>query len=174
MAATEAPATNPALQQLADIQEPALLNDWYMAPIWWLLLLLTIVLAVLAFRFYRRRQLRLAPRRFAQASLATISLEDKDAAHQITALLKRFLLTEAPSHPALAYSGNAWQQFLMQSLSAQPQSTQPPLPDLLALHYQQQPDAGQLELYAHFARLWLQQAKITTAAPAVKGGDAHV
>ena len=62
----------------------------------------------------------------------------------------------------------------MQSLSAQPQITLPPLPDLLALPYQQQPDAGQLELYARFARLWLQQAKINTAAPAVKGGDAHV
>lgn len=174
MAATEAPATNPALQQLADIQEPALGNDWYMAPIWWLALLLTIFLLVLAFRFYRRRQLRLAPRRFAQASLAGIGLDGKDAAHQITALLKRVLLSEAPSHPALAYSGSNWQQFLMQSLGAKHQSSLPPLPDLLALHYQQQPDAGQLELYARFARLWLQHANISAAAPAIKGGATHV
>ena len=170
MAATEAPATNPALQQLADIQEPVLGNDWYMAPIWWLLLLLTLFLLVLVFRLYRRRQLRLAPRRFAQASLAGIGLDDKDAAHQITALLKRVLLSEAPSHPALSYSGTAWQQFLTQSLGAKHQSSLPQLPDLLALHYQPQPDAGQLELYARFARLWLQHANITAAAPALKGG----
>lgn len=174
MAATDAPATNPALQQLADIQEPALGNDWYMAPIWWLLLLLTMFLVVLAFRFYRRRQQRLAPRRFAQASLAGIGLDDKDAAHQITALLKRVLLSEAPSHPALSYSGNAWQQFLTQSLGAKQQRSLPPLPDLLALHYQPQPDAGQLELYARFARLWLQHANIAAAAPAIKGGAADV
>ena len=173
MATTDAPATNPALQQLVDIQEPALGNDWYMAPVWWIAFVLIVVVVVFALRLYQRRQQQQAPRRFALANLARITPETPDAAHQITALLKRLLLTQAPSHPALGYSGEAWQQYLCHSLAAQYQR---PLPDLLALHYQQQPAVEDIALYASFAQQWLQHANYSVPAPttAVAGGAKHV
>lgn len=175
MNTTNAQPQNPALAQLADIQEPLLANDWYLAPVWWLLAVFVIVVSWLLLRHYQQFQLRRAPRRVALATLSKLELNTADAPAQITSLLKRWLLSEAPQHPALAYSGKNWQQFLLLTLTASGQHkiNSAPLPDLLALHYQQSPDPAQVQRYAAFAHVWLQHADLrlngnANPAPGVK------
>lgn len=162
MTSTNAQPQNAALAQLADIQEPLLANDWYLAPVWWLLAVFVVVVFWLLLRRYQHFQQRQAPRRFALATLSTIDLNKPDAPAQITSLLKRWLLSEAPQHPALAYSGKNWQQFLVSTLTASGQLkiNGAPLPDLLALHYQQSADPAEVQRYAAFALIWLQQADL--------------
>lgn len=155
---------------LADIQEPLLANDWYRAPGG--LLLIAILLLLLGYAGYRwwRYQQQQKPVKFALAELAKLDLTAPNAAEQISTLLKRLLLTRLPSHPALTYSGFAWQQFLLSSL---PTGVTPaePLPDLLSLHYQSAPAAEDIRRYAVFAELWLKKAKLHQAVS--KTGASH-
>jgi len=165
---TSAPATMPGL---ADIQEPLLANDWYLAPGWLLLLfLLLALLSYATYRWWRYRQLQ-RPVKFALEALAKLNLSAPDAAEQITQLLKRLLMTLTSTHPAVALSGVAWQQYLMTSLPASALSTLPadPLPDLLALHYQQSPAAEDIQRYATFAALWLKTVKVTPGPEMITG-----
>lgn len=160
MATANSPAQQQALAQLADIQEPILGNDWYLAPGWWLLAALVLTLSWLLYRKYRQQQLKQAPRRFALKVLAALDLSATDASAQITALLKRWLLNQQPDHPALSYSGKSWQQFLLNSLPANQQTVAATLPDLLALHYQGSPQLSDVQAYASFAAYWLQHADL--------------
>lgn len=145
---------------LADIQEPLLANDWYLAPGWSILLLL--VLGLLGYAGYRwwRYQQQQKPVKFALAELDKLDLTAPDAPEHITTLLKRLLLTRSPAHPALTLSGTAWQQYLIASLpaSAQPADA---LPDLLTLHYQSAPASEDVKRYAAFAAVWLKKVKLT-------------
>lgn len=160
MATVNKPAQPEALAQLADIQEPALGNDWYLAPGWWLLAVLVLTLLWLLYRKYRQHQLKQAPKGFALKALAALDLGAPDAPAQITALLKRYLLNQQPDHPALSYSGAAWRQFLLNSLHANQQAAVPELPDLLALHYQGSPQQAAVQAYASFAAFWLQHTAL--------------
>jgi hypothetical protein len=143
---------DPQLQGLADIQEPQLLNDWYFAPIWWLLALCIVLLSWWCVKRWRQRALAQQPRLFALKELTMIDVQQPTAPHQITTLLKRYLQTQAPQHPALTQSGLNWQQFLQQTTV---QSTDVVLPDLLVLHYQATPLVDEVKTYAHFAEHWL-------------------
>lgn len=152
--------TTPAspLAALADIQQPVLHNEWYKAPIWSLLaFVLLVLLGFAGWKLWQRRQQR-RPLRLALVQLNALDLSAADAASQISSILKRVLRTLNPQHPALSYAGQPWQQFLQQSLNGQP-SAQPPLPDLLALHYQPSPAAADIQAYAAFARHWLRSGR---------------
>lgn len=152
---------DPRLQNLADIQEPQLLSDWYLAPIWWVLAVCILLLCWWGFRRWRRHQLKQRPRQLAQQALAMVNLAQPTAPHQISAVLKRYLLTLAPTHPALTLSGQQWQQFLLQTSTEQSEFT---LPDLLALHYQPSPSVDDVAAYAKFAQHWLLHHQTTLAA----------
>ena len=159
---------------LADIQEPLLNNDWYLAPGWSLLLILFLALCGYAgYRWWRYRQFQ-KPVQLALAELAKIDVATADAAQQITQLMKRLLITRLPAHPAITLTGAAWQQFLITSLPAAVVKKLPadPLPDLLALHYQQTTAPDEIQRYAAFAALWLQKANLS-AAPAMAQGVTH-
>ena len=145
---------------LADIQEPLLANDWYRAPGW--LLLIAILLLLLGYAGYRwwRYQQQQKPIKFALAQLEKFDLSAPNAAEQITTLLKRLLLTRIPAHPALTFSGSAWQQYLMSSLPGNVKLAEA-LPDLLALHYQSAPAVDDVRRYAVFAAVWLKTVKLT-------------
>ena len=147
---------------LADIQEPVLANDWYLAPGW--SLLFGIFLALVAYGGYRwwRYHQQQKPLRYALAELAKLDLTQSNAPEQITTLLKRLLITKAPAHPAVTLSGTAWQQFLVASLPADVKAAEP-LPDLMALHYQGTPAIEDVRRYASFAALWLNKAKLSHA-----------
>lgn len=151
---------DPRLQALADIQEPLLASDWYLAPVWWLLACLVLLLLGWLIRRVRMRQPQQASKQLALRELAAIDLTQSDSATAITALLKRYLQTKRPQHPALTQTGAQWQQFLLQSLR---QPTAQALPDLLALHYQAAPTAQDLAAYADFARHWLQHHQLDAA-----------
>ena len=158
-AANVAPA-DVAMPGLADIQEPILANDWYLAPGWFLLLL--IILALLGYAGYRwwRYHQQQKPLRYALAELNQLDLTTANAPAQITTLLKRVILTKVPGHPALTLSGTAWQQYLVTSL---PPNSNPAaaLPDLMALHYQRTPAIEEVRRYADFAVLWLHKVKLS-------------
>lgn len=148
-----------AMPGLADIQEPLLTNDWYLAPGWSLLLL--IFLALIAYGGYRwwRYYLQQKPVKYALAELACLDLTAANAPEQITTLLKRLLLTKAPAHPALTMSGTAWQHYLSTSLPANVKPVEP-LPDLMALHYQRSPANEDVRRYAAFAALWMKKVHL--------------
>lgn len=155
---------DPRLQSLADIQEPLLASDWYLAPIWWLLAVLLLLLLGFGLRLLRQRRPQPQSQQLALSELAGIDLQQAGSATAITAVLKRYLQTKVPQHPALTQTGAQWQQFLQQSQ----QHPFAALPDLLALHYQASPAPEQLQAYADFARHWLQhhQANLTDVAMA--------
>ena len=145
---------------LADIVEPALANDWYLAPGW--SILSGILLALVAYGGYRwwRYVEHQKPIRYALAELAKLDLTQSHAPEQITTLLKRLIITKAPTHPAVTLSGTAWQQYLVATLPANVK-TADPLPDLLTLHYQGTPAIEDVRRYASFAALWLKKAKLS-------------
>lgn len=155
---------DPRLQSLADIQEPLLASDWYLAPIWWLLAALLLLLLLWLLRLLRQRQPQPQSQQLALSELASIDLQQPASASAITALLKRYLQTKVPQHPALTQTGGQWQQFLQQSLS---QPAAQLLPDLLTLHYQASPATEDLQAYADFARHWLQYHQADLAHSAI-------
>lgn len=144
---------DPRLAALIDIQEPLLANDWYMAPIWWLLALLLIGSLCGCVWYLRKRATEQRPYRDAMSQLNQLELQAQLTPAAITILLKRYLITRQPKHPALAWSGQAWQDFLQQSLA--PTLSPPPLPDLLALHYQAEADPEHIRSYLEFGKFWL-------------------
>lgn len=151
---------DPRLQALADIQEPLLASDWYLAPIWWLSAALVLLLLGWLLWRMRQRQPQQASKQLALRELDSIELGQSGSATAITALLKRYLQTKVPQHPALTQTGAQWQQFLLQSLR---QPAAQALPDLLALHYQAAPAEQDLIAYAEFARHWLQHHQLDLA-----------
>lgn len=158
---------DPRLQSLADIQEPLLVSDWYLAPIWWLVAGLILLLLGFGLRRLRRRRLQPAAQQLALQELASIDVRQPGSASSITMVLKRYLQSRVPQHPALTTTGEQWQQFLLQT---QQQPAAAALPDLLALHYQATPAPEQLQTYADFARHWLQHHQadlipVVSAAP---------
>lgn len=153
--------TEATMPGLADIQEPLLANDWYMAPGWIVMLgMLFFGLCYLGYRYWRHYQHQ-KPVKFALLALSKLDLESSGSVEQITQLIKRLLLTRVSAHPAIALSGAAWQAFLMASLPASARSTLPedPLPDLQALHYQRTPAIEDIQRYAKFAAVWMKTVK---------------
>ena len=136
-----------ALEQLADISEPALQLSFALAPLWWLLaaLLLAAIIYLLLRAYSRRRYF--AAKRQALQLLEQISLKP-DAAAQINQLLKRVLQHYQPSHPALTLPPQQWQSWLAQQHSK-------PLPDLTRLLYQAGSDSSANEQFYQFAKAWL-------------------
>ncbi|MBZ9611698.1 DUF4381 domain-containing protein [Rheinheimera maricola] len=149
--------TQSALEQLADISEPALVSNFALAPVWWFVLVLSLAgLLYLALSYYWRWR-HLAAKREALKLLELISLQP-DAASQINQLLKRVLRHYQPTHTALNLSGAAWQDWLAQQ-------HQLPLPDLSRLLYQAQQDTAGNELLYQFAKAWLTAYRGEAPAP---------
>lgn len=149
--------THSALEQLADISEPAFTADFALAPVWWLLLALVLgSVFYVAIRLYRRWR-HLAAQREALQLLEQISLQP-DAAAQMNQLLKRVLQHYQPAHPALQLTGRQWQQWLAQQHSL-------PLPDLGRLLYQPQLDTDANELLYQFSKAWLTAYRGAAPAP---------
>lgn len=149
--------THAALEQLADISEPAFTADFALAPLWWLLLALVLgSLLYLAIWLYLRWR-HLAAQREALKLLEQISLQP-DAAAQMNQLLKRVLRHYQPAHPALQLTGQQWQQWLAQQHPL-------PLPDLSRLLYQAQRDTDANELFYQFSKAWLTAYRGAAPAP---------
>lgn len=137
---------------LADIQQPTLPDEFYLAP-GLLLLALPVLFALvwLARTLYRRYQ-RDSARRIALQSLDKIQLEQPEAANAILQLLKQYLQTKRPGHPALAEKSATFVAFLQRSGNLSEQ-----LPNLDVLLYSPTSDPEQLKAWQRFAGLWLEQ-----------------
>ncbi len=139
---------------LADIQQPPLADEFYLAPGY--LLLAVLVLALLGWFGWRlvQQYRRNSARRLALQLLEQINLQQKDAANQILLLLKQYLQTKKAGHPALAMQSAQFVAFLQQSAALQ---TAPPELDVLL--YSPASDLALVTAWQQYARLWLVKHK---------------
>jgi len=147
-----------ALEQLADISEPALQLSFALAPLWWLLaaLLLAAIIYLLLRAYSRWRYF--AAKRQAQQMLDKLWARP-GAAVQINQLIKRVLQHYQPGHPALSLPTQQWQHWLATQHSG-------PLPDLTSLLYRAGTDSESTEQLYQFAKTWLAQYRGKAAIPA--------
>ncbi len=150
--ATEPSVTEQLKTALADIQQPPLPDEFYLAPgVIVLAVLLLLLLAWLTRLLYRRYQ-RDNARRLALDALALIVSTEPGAANAVLLLLKQYLQTKAPGHPALALSSAGFVAFLQHS--GQLTAT---VPDLDLLLYSPAQDPATVQSWQQFARQWLKQ-----------------
>jgi len=107
---------------LRPMQQPEMIGWWPLAPGWWLLMLLSIVLLItvvwLAFNYLKKR--RNNPNRWALQELNAIQAkyqqhQDKRLlAEECNTLLKRLALTLYSRQDVAALNGTAWTDFLTQ------------------------------------------------------------
>ena len=136
---------------LADIQQPALPDEFYLAPGYLLLALLLLAFAAWIYRFLLKRHRRNQARRLALRQLETITAEQKDAANRVLVLLKQYIQTKQPGHPALTMQSTDFVAFLQKTAQLDQ-----PAPDLELLLYGPAPSAAALSAWLDLARLWLQ------------------
>lgn len=152
-------ANDPALNDqikaaLADIQQPPLPDEFYLAPGYLLLAVLFVLLVSWLVHLAIKNHRRNSARRMALKQLAEINPQQSDAANRILWLLKQYLQTKQPGHAALAMQTAAFLQFLQQSAALTT-----PLPDLNSLLYAPAPAVEQVQAWQQFARQWLLQHK---------------
>lgn len=144
---------------LEDIQQPALPEQFYLPPGYLLLGLLLGGCLFVLFRWWTRRRQQQKPRRLAlealkqlRLALATSNAPMTAHSNAVVVLLKQYIQTKAPAHPALSQSGHQFLQFLQQSVSPVA-----PLPDAEWLLYSGQADVPAVTALFDFAAAWLQQ-----------------
>jgi len=145
---------------LRPMQQPEIIGWWPLAPGWWVVIVASLLLLVLAFWFGRRwlQNYRQNPRRWALIELKSIQQsfqqhQDKRLlAQECNALLKRYALTLFPRTDVAHLNGANWVDFLQQ---------QAPTEGLSVLHsgpYQPQPDYDEQQLFTA-CKQWLNQVK---------------
>jgi hypothetical protein len=149
IANTDIANSNPALAALADIIEPEFTAHFALAPIYWLLLIISLAVIVYAsWQLIQHRRYWLAKRQ-AIKQIANMR-QQPDAANQINQLLKRVLKHYQPAHPALSASSEQWQYWLAKDMSL-------PLPNLSQLLYKATCSESEVEQFYIFAKQWLIQ-----------------
>lgn len=135
---------------LADIQQPPLPDEFYLAPGY--LLLAVLILALVGWFIWRllRQRRRNSARRLALQLLEQINLQQKDAANQILLLLKQYLQTKKPGHSALAMQSAQFVAFLQRSAALDT-----PPPELDVLLYSPSSDPALIIAWQQYARQWL-------------------
>ena len=99
------------LEALRPLHAPPAISWWPPAPGWWLLLVLSLIAILLAFRWWRRN----APRRAALQELDSLARSEPDPlqrAAYINRLLKRYALVCWPHTETAALTGESWLRFL--------------------------------------------------------------
>ncbi len=113
------------LSQLADIHLPEPVSFWPPAPGWWVLALLLLIAAVLAWRSYSRAHARAEVRRRAIAELDRCmqrynDADDSDSArlryvNEVNSVLRRVALVHFPDSNAASLSGREWVDFIQKN-----------------------------------------------------------
>jgi len=111
---------------LKPMQQPDAISGWPLAPGWWLLLALSLLVAFALWRYWKKRSAD--PRRFALQALKQIEIQhaqasdDRAALMACNALLKRSALSLFPRQDVAALAGERWLAFLLaQSRGCEPQ-----------------------------------------------------
>lgn len=114
MAPTELP--------LRDLHLPEPIGWWPLAPGWWFVIAVAVlILAWIAVRAWRQYKFN-APRRFAIRSLANVEAEYLSHRNlvrlgkQVSELLRRGMLAYAPRHKIAGLTGEAWLEWLDQGM----------------------------------------------------------
>ena len=104
------------LQNLKDIQTPAVIENWPPAYGWWLLMIVIMVLLfVVTKSLIKAHQARLAKRQ-ALMALKHIDTSHDDCAAQLNQLLKRVAISYFPTHNLQQKHGEKWTEFLVNTL----------------------------------------------------------
>ncbi|WP_020676852.1 DUF4381 domain-containing protein [Geopsychrobacter electrodiphilus] len=119
------PAITPPDLPLRDIHLPAKIGYWPLAPGWWLLLGIIILLGLgllLFIRFRQRRRLR----RLALRQLDSLqTLRGNELATALSRLLRQAAISHFPRHQVAGLSGDAWLEFLDRPFPDRPFSSGP-------------------------------------------------
>ncbi len=150
------------LAQLRDIHLPAPIGWWPLAPGWYLLLILVLLLGGFAAIFLGRWYLNGRARRQALALLSVFQQQyQKESNREISAariseLLKRVALTYFPREKVASLQGEDWIVFLNET--SKNLNFNEVYKELLELPYQAQAE-GDLDKLFHFARIWISQRR---------------
>lgn len=151
------------LAQLNPLREPAAIGWWPLAPGWWLLIALVLIVAgVLAWLLIARYR-RNAYRRQAIIELQVIRNrwenggDDSLCLTQTNALLKAVALRAFPRRDIASISGEQWRDFLNSCCLTDGQF------EIDALQAQYQPSAGAVDVGAHLNRSdrWFRNHRVT-------------
>jgi hypothetical protein len=153
------------LAQLHPLREPQLIGWWPLAPGWWLLLaLLLLVLAVTAYWLWRRYQKR-AYRRQAERQLAALLSAYKDGDDRtafvasVNRLLKATALVAYPRRTVAAASGEQWLALLTDTL-AHSGAGETFTPEFADAGYRPGPPATDPEQLHRLALAWIRHHKV--------------
>ena len=111
--------TENPLDKLRDIHLPEQLDQFQLAPGWWFLITIFIMLIIFAiYRWYKKRRslYLLNPANQELKEIAQLP-PNTQAIAKLSALLKRVCLVYFPKHQVSALSGNNWINFLNQQCS---------------------------------------------------------
>jgi len=106
------------LAQMQDIQLPPDIGLWPLAPGWYLLLALALLLCIALIWQLRKTRRRLAPQRAALQELSQLHSQTPELAWQVSSLLKRVALHYGPREQVAALGGEAWSALLDEALPA--------------------------------------------------------
>lgn len=160
-------SANPALSGMQDIQLPADIGWWPLAPGWWALivvgLLLLLIAIVWSIRAVRRRRKQAAAAKSALQMLQQLDSHDPQLAVQISALLKRTAISYGDRKQVAALTDDAWYHYLDAVLPADERGQ---FANLLANRYRRpssEVDGSQLIALSH---RWLKHAPAYYQQPA--------
>lgn len=152
----DTPPANNALAELNDIVSAPAASWWPLAPGWYVLAGVALILLGVTLRVFIRRWQKRRMQRLALRELNYLSPTEPAA---ITALLKQALLAYYPREDIASLHGSAWWQFLQQHLSARAaQRWQGIITELEQTHYSGNTDPALVNEYQRYARYWLQRA----------------
>ncbi|NMP32989.1 DUF4381 domain-containing protein [Thalassotalea sp. M1531] len=148
------------LAQLKDIHLPEQINNYPIAPGWWLVLIFTITLLVLAFHWFRNfRKARIVKKQI------LAKLNDSNSIEQSNELLKLALLSYFPRYQTANLYGDKLTTFLTAQLPEKKQATFKKLnPFSFETMYQENCDID-VQAFNQSVIYWL-----TNALPPKKGG----
>lgn len=107
---------------LRDLHLPEAIGWWPLAPGWWVVIALAVVVLVYLLRLYLRKHARGAARRYALRQLNTLTADfekHRDAVEfssRLSELLRRTMLAYAPRSEVAGLTGNAWLEWLDRDL----------------------------------------------------------
>lgn len=159
----------PALDGMNDIIAAPAASWWPLAPGWYAVAVLSIVVLIIITWALRRFFLRRRARRAAQRQLHKgMSISD------INLLLKRACFAYFPESSVASLSGQQWQQFLLAQLSAaEAEHHQDLLAQVADYHFAPTPAPAELTAdYLAFAQRWLRRALPPTKRQLHSGGHA--
>ncbi|WP_020209742.1 DUF4381 domain-containing protein [Gilvimarinus chinensis] len=143
------------LAQLNDIHTPDAIGWWPLAPLWWVIIALTITLLVVIVMVLIRKYQAQQYRRDALAELNNLPRDDDNQtfALKLNTLLKRTAITAYGEGTCATLHGEHWLAFLQKSAPKLNVDTAQPLADAA---YKANPQFDQNTL-RHYATQWLKQ-----------------